>query len=40
MITAVLTIAPAVTWVLTIAIAASLTRIGLALKLVPWAVTR
>ena len=35
MITAVLTIASAVTWLLTIAIAASLTRIGLALRLVP-----
>jgi hypothetical protein len=35
MITAALTIAPAVTWVLTIAAAASATRIGLALRLVP-----
>jgi len=35
MITAVLTIAPAITWVLTTAIAASLTRIGIALRLVP-----
>jgi len=35
MITAVLTVAPAVTWVLTIAITASLTRIGLAARLAP-----
>ncbi len=35
MITAVLTIAPEVTWALTIAAAASLTRLGFALKLVP-----
>ena len=34
MITAVLTIAPAVTWVLTIATAASLTRMGLAARLI------
>jgi len=34
MITAVLTIGPAITWVLTTAAAASLTRIGLALRLV------
>lgn len=35
MITAVLTVAPAVIWVLAIAITASLTRIGLAVTLVP-----
>jgi hypothetical protein len=40
MIIAVLTIAPAVTWVLTTAAAASLTRIGLVLKLVPRAIVR
>ncbi len=40
MITAVLTVAPAVTWVLTIAITASLTRIGLAARLVPRVLAR
>ena len=40
MITAVLTIAPTVTWLLMIAIAASLTRIGFAARLVPRVLAR
>ncbi len=40
MITAVLTVAPAVTWMLAIAITASLTRIGLAATLVPRVLAR
>ncbi len=40
MITAVLTVAPTLTWVLTIAITASLTRIGLAARLVPRVLAR